>query len=310
MPSVQSTIFRAFTKVLSLCISSITSIPRLRALSEKMCRSLRLPDGVALHRQTLDGIPIEWVSPLNPVSNSVILYLHGGAWVLGWYQNHRVLAAHIALASQSRVVAVDYRLAPEHPFPASLDDCLAVHRRLINDGIEPNQMIIAGDSAGANLVLAVLFTLRDADETLPAAAVCISPMTDLAFTGRSFHTPKDALLSAEFARSMSRLYVGNHDARSPLISPHYGDMTGLPPLLIHAGENEILLSDAERLADNARHAGVDATLTVWPKMWHVWHILAPYLPEAKQAVDEIGRFVQRQIVDKRVAAEKYCKNRY
>lgn len=306
MPSLQSYVFRTFLQALSIYMSSITSIPRLRALSEKMSRSLRLPDGVALHRQTLDGIPAEWISPLNPVPNSVILYLHGGAWVLGWYHNHRVLAAHIGLASRSRVVAVDYRLAPEHPFPASLDDCLAVYRRLISDGIAPNQMILAGDSAGANLALAVLFTLRDAGESLPAAAVCISPITDLAFTGRSYHTQKDALLSAEFALSMSRLYVGNHDARAPLISPHYGDMTGLPPLLIHSGENEILLSDAERLADNARHAGVDATLTVWPKMWHVWHILAPYLPEAMQAVDEIGSFVNRHIVSEIVAAEKGC----
>lgn len=304
MPSVQSIIFRTFSKALSLYMSSIRSIPKLRALSEKMSRSLRLPDGVALHRQTLDGIPVEWVSPLNPVSHSVILYFHGGAWVLGWYQNHRVLAAHIGLASQSRVVAVDYHLAPEYPFPASLDDCLAVYRRLINDGIEPNQMIIAGDSAGANLVLAVMFTLRDANEKLPAAAVCISPMTDLAFTGRSFHTQKDALLRAEFARSMSHLYVGSHDARSPLISPHYGDMTGLPPLLIQSGENEILLSDAERLADSARHAGVEATLTVWPKMWHVWHIFAPYLPDAMRAIDEIGCFVQRHLVNESVVAEK------
>jgi epsilon-lactone hydrolase len=302
MPSVQSCFFRAFTKVLSICMSLFTSIPGRRAFSEKVSRSLRLPEGVALHRQTLDGIPVEWISPPNAVPHSVVLYLHGGAWVLGWYHNHRVLAAHIGLASRSRVVAVDYRLAPEHPFPASLDDCLAVYRRLIKDGIAANQMVIAGDSAGANLALAVLFTLRDANETLPAAAVCISPMTDLAFTGRSAHTRKDALLNAEFARKMSRLYVGNHDARAPLISPHYGDLTGLPPLLIHSGEDEILLSDAERLADNARHAGVDATLTVWPKMWHVWHILAPHLPEAMQAVDEIGGFVQRHIVRERVAA--------
>jgi len=226
----------------------------------------------------------------------MILYLHGGAWVLGWYNNHRVLAAHIGRASGSRVLAVDYRLAPEYPFPAPLHDCLAVYKRLLNDGIDPNQIVIAGDSAGANLTLAVLLTLRDAGQTLPAAAVCISPMTDLACTGRTFNTNKDALLTAEFALSMSRHYIGTQDACLPLISPHYGDMTGLPPLLIQAGEDEILLSDAERLADNARHAGVNVTLTVWPHMWHVFHILAPYLPEAKQAIDEIGSFIRRHIV--------------
>jgi epsilon-lactone hydrolase len=305
MPSVQSYIFRALMKILSIRMNSIASIPRMRAFSEKISRSLRLPEGVTQYRQTLEGIPVEWITPPRPKSKSVIMYLHGGAWVLGWYQNHRVLASHIAEASRSRVLAVDYRLAPEHPFPASLNDCLAVYRRLIIDGIEANQIVIAGDSAGANLALAAMITLRDAKEALPAAAVCISPMTDLAFTGRNYHSPKDSLLTAEFARSMSRLYVGNRDARFPLISPHYGDMIGLPPLLIHSGEDEILLNDAERLADNARRAGVDVMLKVWPKMWHVWHILVPYLPEATQAVDDIGSFIRRYIISETVGAENF-----
>ena len=120
-------------------------------------------------------------------------------------------------------------------------------------------------------------------------------MTDLAWTGRSFHSNKDALLTAKFAMSMSRQYIGNKDDHLPLISPHYADLTGLPPLLIQAGEDEILFSDAERLADNARHAGVDVILSVYPDMWHVWHILVPFLPEAVRAVDEIGRFIQRHI---------------
>ena len=146
-------------------------------------------------------------------------------------------------------------------------------------------------------------TLRNAGEPLPAAAVCISPMTDLAFTGKGYYTQKDVLLTVEFARSMSNHYVGNQDATNPLISPHYGDLTGLPPLLIHAGKDEILLNDAERLADKARRAGVEVTLTVWPKMWHVWHILTPYLPEARQAINEIGSFVRRHIISKTVMAK-------
>ena len=279
-------------------MNAITSIPSLRAFSEKISRSQQLPKETIIERQTLDGIPVEWIIPPGPVLKSVILYLHGGAWVLGWYDSHRVLAANIGQASRSRVVAVDYRLAPEHPFPASLDDCLTSYRRLINDGIDPGHIVIAGDSAGANLTVALLCTLRDADEPLPAAAVCISPMTDLALTGRNYHTQKDALLTVEFARSMSSHYVGSQDVFNPLISPQYGDLKGLPPLLIHAGEDEILKIDAERLADKARHAGVDVILTVWPKMWHVWHILAPYLPEAIQAINEIGSFVYRQILSK------------
>lgn len=296
MPSWQSYIFRIFTKVLSLRMNSIASIPKLRAFSEKISRSVRLPEGVAWYRDKLDGVSVEWINPPGSVSNSVIVYLHGGSWVLGWYQNHRALASYIAQVSRSRVLAVDYRLAPEHPFPNSLHDCLAAYRWLIQDGIDPNQIVVAGDSVGANLALALLITLRDSGKPQPAAAVCLSPITDLAFIGKSFQTQKDALLSAHFVRSMSDHYVGRQDVHLPVISPLYADLAGLPPLLIHAGKDEILLSDAERLADKARRAGVEVTLSVWPKMWHVWHILVPYLPEAKQAVDDIGRFVQSHII--------------
>lgn len=278
-------------------MNSITSIPKLRAFSEKISRPLSLPNGVTCQSLTVDGVSIEWIVPPNVSSKSVIVYLHGGAWVLGWYNNHRMLAAHIGQASQSRVLAVDYRLAPEYPFPAALEDSLAAYRWLLKYGIEPNQIVIAGDSAGGNLALTTLMALGDDGDPLPAGAVCISPMTDLTGSGETLHTNKDVLLTPKFALSMSRYYIGNQDARLPLISPHYGDMTGLPPLLIHAGEDEILLSDAKRLANNARYAGVDVTLVVWPKMWHVWHTYVPYLPEAKQAVNAIGSFVLKHVVD-------------
>jgi acetyl esterase/lipase len=303
MPSFQSYVFRAFIKVLSMPINSMASIPRLRAFIEKIPSLQRLPKESTIEKHKLDGIDVEWITLLGSELKSVILYLHGGAWVLGWYDNHRVLAAHIGRASRSRVLAVDYRLAPEHPYPAALDDCLTAYRWLLNDGINPKHIVIAGDSVGANLTLAVLLTLRNADEPLPAAAVCISPLTDLAFTGKGYYTQKDALLTLEFARSMSRHYVDNQDVHNPLISPQYADLRGLPPLLIHAGKDEILLNDAERLADKARHAGVDVTLTVWPKMWHVWHILAPYLPEAVQAINEIGSFARKHTVSKKEVAK-------
>ena len=296
MPSLQSYFFRVMTKVLSLRMNAITSIPKLRDFSNKIYRSLLLPDGVTSQRLIVNGVSVEWIVPPSISLKSVILYLHGGAWVLGWYKNHRSLVAYIGQASQSRVLSVDYRLAPENPFPAALEDSLTAYRWLLKDGIEPNQIVIAGDSAGGNLALAMLMALRDAGDPLPAAAVCISPMTDLAGTGETLHRNKDVLLTAEFALSMARHYIGTQDACLPLISPHYGDMTGLPPLLIHAGEDEILLSDAKRLADNARNAGVDVTLVVWPRMWHVWHIYVPYLPEAKRAVHAISRFVRQHVV--------------
>ena len=293
MSSLQSIVFREITKILSYRMNSIASIQNLRTFSEKISRPLLLPDGVTLQKDTLDQVPVEWIKPPCPAAKSVVLYIHGGAWVLGWNNNYRVLAAYIAQAASSRLVAVDYHLAPEYIFPTQLDDCLKAYRRLIKDGSKPHHIVLAGDSAGANLVLAMLMALCDAGETLPSAAVCMSPMTDLACTGQTFNTGKDALLKAEFALSMSRKYIGHQNVYYSLISPHYGDFTGLPPILIQAGKDEILLSDAERLAENARLAGVDVTLTVWPKMWHLWHIFIPYLPEARQAVDEIGCFIQK-----------------
>ncbi len=260
-----------------------------------------LSRGIQLTAATAAGVPVEWLAPVGagaaPVGAGaapVVLYLHGGGWVLGWYNSHRWLLGQIGLAAGCRALAVDYRLAPEHPFPAALNDCLGVYRWLVQQGTAPRQIVIAGDSAGGNLTLTTLLALRDAGDPLPAAGVCISPMTDLEGTGETFNRTTDPLLSAKFALDMARHYAGGQDARQPLISPVWGDLRGLPPLLVHVGADEILLSDAQRLEAAAHAAGVDARLRVWPAMWHVWHIFAPFLPEARQAVAEIGEFVREQ----------------
>lgn len=276
--------------------ASISSIPKLRNLMETGSNKPLLPRGTTMQSVKADGVSVEWIIPPNASAQSVILYLHGGGWTLGWYNSHRWMVAHIAQAAASRALAVDYRLAPEDPFPAALEDCLIAYRWLLKNGTPPQQIVIAGDSAGGNLTLTTMMALRDAGDPLPAAAVCISAMTDLATTGDSFNTNKDPILSTQFASTMARHYAGNQDPRLPLISPHYGDLRGLPPLLIHVGEEEILLSDSTRLADNARAAGVDVELVIWQKMWHVWHIFAPYLPEAQQAVEAIGVFIREHIV--------------
>jgi acetyl esterase/lipase len=205
------------------------------------------------------------------------------------------MVAQICRVAGSRALAVDYRLAPENPFPAALDDGLTTYRWLLKGGTAPNDVVIAGDSAGGNLTLAMLLSLRDAAEPLPAAAVCISPMTDLLGSGESFRTKKDPVVTAEFALMMARHYVGAHDPHSPLISPYYGDLHGLPPLLIHVGGDEILLSDATRFADKARAAGVDVRLVVWRRMWHVWHFFAPSLPEARKAIEAVGAFIREHL---------------
>ena len=296
MPSLRSYVFRVLTKIFSARLNSISSIPQLRAFVGTGSNHPVLPRGATLKPEKADGVSVEWIVPPNAAAQPVILYLHGGGWTLGWYNSHRWLVAHICRAAASRALAVDYRLAPENPFPAALEDCLAAYRWLLKSGTPPQQIVIVGDSAGGNLALTTLMALRDAGDLLPAAAVCISPMTDLAGTGESFKTNKDPLLTARFALSMARHYVGNQDPCLPLISPHYGNLSGLPRLLIHVGEDEILLSDAARLTDNARAAGVDVSLVIWPKMWHVWHVFVPYLPEAQQAVNAIGAFIHERIL--------------
>jgi acetyl esterase/lipase len=205
------------------------------------------------------------------------------------------MVMHLCQGAGCRALAVDYRLAPEHPFPAGLEDCLAVYHWLLEDGFSSQDIVIAGDSAGANLTLSTLISLRDAGDPLPAAAVCISPMTDLAGTGESFRTNRDPTLTTGFALAMVQHYAGGQDLHQPLLSPHYADLRGLPPLLIQVGEVEILLSDATRLAEKARRDGVDISLVVWPNMWHVWHFFVPSLPEARRAVNAIGDFVRERL---------------
>jgi acetyl esterase/lipase len=291
MPSFQSYLIKPISRVISLKMKPAASVQELRKFTKSISGSPALPKGTASSRITIGEAAAEWLIPAGVSSDSVIMYLHGGAWVMGLDKRHRLLAANIGLASGCRILAVDYRLAPEYPFPAALDDCLAAYRRLLEEGFPPHKIIFAGDSSGANLALASLMSIRDAGDPLPAACVCISPVTDLAGTGRTFYSNSDALLNPGFILSMARHYAGDRDVRMPLISPHYGDFTNLPPLLVQAGEDEILLGDAERLADNARKAGVEVQFDVWESMWHVWHINIPYLPEANKAVAEIGKFI-------------------
>ncbi len=297
MPSLQSLIFKIPTKILAARVGATTSVAKHRAIAGTGSDHPRLPRGVTSQLAEADGVAVEWITPDSVSNNSLILYLHGGGWTLGWYQSHRWLVAHLCQAAGCRALAVDYRLAPENPFPAALDDCLAVYRWLLKNGTPAEQIVVAGDSAGGNLTLTTLMVLRDAGDPLPAAAVCICPMTDLAGTGQSFNTHNDALLTTKLALFFARQYVGDQDPRLPVISPHYGDLSGLPPLLIQAGEDEILLSDAQRLVIKATAAGVAARLVIWPGMWHVWHVFVPFLPEAQQAVKAIGAFVREKSVN-------------
>ena len=227
--------------------------------------------------------------------NRHVLYLHGGAYRLGAPSTYRHFTWRIASAAQARVLVVDYRLAPEHPFPAALEDAVSYYCWLLAEGADPRQIAVIGDSAGGGLALALLLKLRDSGLPLPAAAVVLSPWTDLALTGASLtlNAKLDAMVHAEDIPKFAADYLAGADPRHPYASPLYGDPTGLPPTLIQVGSEELLRDDAVRMAERMQRVHCQAELQIWPRMPHVWHLFAPILPEAREAIAEISKFLQR-----------------
>jgi acetyl esterase/lipase len=240
------------------------------------------------------GVRAEWVAASNASPARAVLYLHGGGYVIGSINTHRELCARIARAAAARVLVIDYRLAPEHPFPAAVEDAVAAYRWLITQ-VPPEAVAIGGDSAGGGLTLATLLALRDRGISLPAAGVLLSPWTDLALTGESLisRASIDPMLKGpDGIRGMAQMYFGNADARNPLVSPLYGDLTDLPPLLIQVGTSEVLFDDATRIDAKARAAGVAVTFEAWNEMLHVFQLFASLLGEGQEAIEKIGAFVQ------------------
>ena len=274
--------------------SDSLTVAERRAQYERAEKVFPTPPEVKVERVSAPVAPAEWLRPPGAVAGRVVLYLHGGGYVIGSPRSHRHLAAAIAAAGQASALLLDYRLAPEHPYPAAVDDATAAYRWLLEQGVAPGHVVIGGDSAGGGLTVATLLALRDARLPLPAGGVCISPWVDLTFSGASYRTRAavDPIVKRPGIDEMTRAYLGATAAQTPLASPLFADLRGLPPLLIHVGSDEVLLDDAVQLADRAKTAGVDATLEVWDRMIHVWHWFLPMLDEAQTAVDGIGRFVQ------------------
>jgi acetyl esterase/lipase len=243
------------------------------------------------------GVPAARITMPASRPDRHILYLHGGAYIFGSPPLYRDMTWRIAEATRACVLCLDYRLAPEHPFPAALDDAVAAYRWLLASGVDPRHLGVMGDSAGGGLALATLMRLRDEGVTLPAAAVAVSPWTDLGLTGTSLrdNTLKDPLIPVAHAERGVALYAAGADPRNPLVSPLYGDPTGLPPTLIMAGEDEALRDDAVRMAERMRAAGCDVTLDVWPHMYHSWHMLVRAIPEASVAVARMCAFVDERL---------------
>jgi epsilon-lactone hydrolase len=278
-------------------IPLLGSIPTLRIGSGAGVKKIRIPEGIHWEAVDANGVHCEWLTPANVSTDAALLYFHGGGGVLGLYNSSRNLAGHVALTCNLHTLLVDYRLAPENPFPAGLNDCVSTYLWLISRGIQSHRIVIAGDSMGGCFTICTLLKLRDLDQPLPAAAVCISPNTDPTLSGKSMKTnaKKDALLSPKFARKMMLLYVSGQELNDPYLSPLTADLHGLPPLLIQAGADEILLDDSVRFSDAAWAAELDLTLEVWPHMWHDWHSCVPDLPEANQAIERIAEFIRKYI---------------
>lgn len=270
------------------------SIQEFREFFEANYVEFPLPPGVRRNPVDADGIPAEWVIAPEAVEERVIYYLHGGGYVGGSIRTYRELAWRLSRAAKARCLLIEYRLAPENPFPAALEDALKAYRWLLSQGVGSSRMVIGGESAGGGLTAATLVALRDAGELLPAAAFCISPWADLECRGKSVETKADSdpILRREFLRRHAKEYLGNTDPRTPLASPIHADLSGLPPLLIQVGTAELLFDDATRLAAKAKSDGVEVTLELWEDMIHAWISLAAKLPEGRQAIDRIGEFVR------------------
>jgi acetyl esterase/lipase len=239
------------------------------------------------------GVDAEWVCAPNAASDRFVLYLHGGGYVIGSVKTHRDMIARISRAADARVLALNYRLAPEHPFPAAVDDAVAGYKWLLAQGAKPSRIVVAGDSAGGGLTAATLVAIRDAKLPTPAAGVLLSPWVDLEGLGESMTTrlEADPVVRKEGLVGMAQAYLGGQDPKTPLAAPLYADLKGLPPLLIQVGDAETLLDDSTRLDARARAAGVRTKLEVWPEMIHVWQLFASFLPEGQQAIDGIGKFI-------------------
>jgi epsilon-lactone hydrolase len=265
-----------------------------RAKMEALAAHAPLALDIDCRRIDIAGIPAEWVQVTGTWREGAILYLHGGSYIFGSISTHRELASRLSRAAAAPVLVLGYRLAPEHPFPAAVKDTVAAYRYLVAQRFDPARLVIAGDSAGGGLALATLVALRDAGVQQPAAAVCLCPWTDLANSGRSMITRAsvDPMLVPDRLRLQAQIYLGGADARTPLASPLYADLRGLPPLLLQVGDTEILLDDSTRLAEKALEAGVAARLEIWEGMIHCWQAFAWMLPEGQKAIDRIGEFIR------------------
>jgi monoterpene epsilon-lactone hydrolase len=300
MPSFRSKFCRILTKYLIASkFNPNMTIDEMRRGMESRTKLANLPRKTKIEKVSFNGISAEWICAKEAHEGRVILYLHGGGYNIGSPNTHRELAAHISMASGAKVLLPDYRLAPEHPFPSALEDATSAYRWLLDTGLTGGDISIAGDSSGGGLSIATSISLRDAGEPSPASIVCISPWTDLEMSGNSIktHAEIDPMLNLQSLKIMASNYIGDGDPRSPLISPIHADLKGISPLLIHVGSDEMLLDDSTRIAEKAKSAEVDVTIKIYDQMWHAWHLNVRLMPEAKNAIKELGSFIRKHFAN-------------
>jgi len=278
----------------------LASHPRPATLAERRQRldalgaRYPLPDDVRVEGVDANGVRAEWTATPVADPSRVILYLHGGGYISGSLDSHRHLIAQAGRESQSRTLSLAYRLAPEHPFPAALDDALAGYRFLLSSGFQAKQIVVAGESAGGGLAVAMLVSARDGGLELPACVWCSSPWVDLTLSGRSMTTKEaiDPICSKSYLEEIAAAYLHGADARTPLASPIYADLRGLPPMLIQVGSAETLMDDSVRLADAAGTADVRVTLDIWPDMIHAWPLFYQQVGAGRRALANVGAFIR------------------
>lgn len=295
MTSMRAHVVRYFSKQVFRRITPDRDVRELRSKWNDLAG--RMPDvaGVSHRPDEIAGIACEWLTPEGCDDAPLIYYLHGGAYLMGSPTTHRRLVSHIARASGMRAVLPDYRLAPEHRHPAALEDAVKVFDALVDDGIAPKSMAIAGDSAGGNLAVATLLALRDRGAALPGAAALLSPWLDLSGSGDSHraNAGKDPWFRPQEMPAIAAMVCDESRWRDPLVSPVFADASRLPPTLIQVGDQEILLSDSTRFAENLEQSGGQVSLQVWPGMWHVFQFFVGQMPESRRAINEIAAFLKK-----------------
>ncbi len=273
------------------------SLEEIRAAAVAFGNLTSEPTGVACTLVDASGVPAQWLTPDGAATDRVLLYVHGGGYVLMSAETHRKMVGHIAKAAGCRALNVDYRLAPEHPHPAAVTDAVTAYQWLLAQGIKPQHIAIAGDSAGGGLTLGTGLKIRDAGLPLPAALAPISPWTDMECAGESYTTRAalDMIVSPIGIKQMVGAFLQGANTRDPYASPLYADLKGLPPIYIQVGDEEVLLDDSTRFATRAQKAGVDVLLEIFPEMQHVFQIAAGGMPEADAAIAKLGAWLKQKL---------------